>query len=127
MIPGTGKWTCQNCGNVGYNVPVGISVICKCGFVDSQGEEVLQENPIPPSILRKGTNYIQAWIKWVRAGRPERTDEQVQELRQICQGCPMFNGQICTHENCGCNVTSSGSILGDKLRWLSESCPDGKW
>jgi len=125
--PGTGIWTCPNCGNVGYNVPIGISVTCKCGYKDLQGKEIKQANPIPPSILRRGKNYIQAWQRWRRAGRTIRSDEQVAYLRTICQECPRFNGQICTHQNCGCDVTGSGSIFGDKLRWLSESCPDGKW
>ena len=89
----------------------------KCGAING---------PVGPSLTRRMSNYAKARKRWTDAGKPVRTDEHVEQLRAICRGCDLFNGEVCTHQKCGCPVTRPG-IWGDKLRWATEACPIGKW
>ena len=93
-----------------------------------------------PIMLRYGF----AVAKWIEAGRPERTDSEVDAiLDQHCSKCDLFKDGHCTHAECGCNVKSSeeekstfvGSLVSwiispalvNKLRMSTEHCPIGKW
>lgn len=119
MIP----WTCKKCGNTAVVNPGAIT--CYCGYV-SVVEIEHAKDKIPPNILQRGINYARAWSKWVQAGRPRRTIQEVEKLRSICRDCDYFNGSICTHKRCGCLVLTP-SMFGDKLAWTTETCPDGRW
>ena len=100
-----------------------------CGYVtyEDGSFRVAAEKPdAPPRILARGWNYARAWIRWVADGRPVRSGESVEALRSICRECRFFDGNICTHKKCGCNV-AQGHWWGDKLRWATEHCPIKKW
>lgn len=56
-----------------------------------------------------------------------RSREEIQSLAAICKQCPLFNGQVCTHQNCGCVIDEERSEYWSKLAYRSTSCPDGKW
>lgn len=86
--------------------------------------------------------YVTAAMRWQAAGRPTRSDAEVDRLfREICSQCPRFDASraTCTHPQCGCQVRSvSGETtslvgrllsrrLANKLRWATERCPDGWW
>lgn len=69
--------------------------------------------------------YLDARSKWVAAGKPTRSDEQVRELLSICQACPQYKAHSRKHGKCklcGCAL-NLGSAL-NKLRWATEACPD---
>lgn len=85
-----------------------------------------------PSLVRKAVNFTEAAARYVAAGRPETTDEQVTERFAICQACPLYKPKgpgegVCTHPSCGCSLKAVGLAGKNKLRWLTESCPTGKW
>lgn len=70
--------------------------------------------------------YSMAVVKWMRAGRPERTDEDVAAICDvICPNCGHFNGTSCNI--CGCPIRRSGPALRNKAKMATEHCPKGKW
>lgn len=95
----------------------------------------------PMGILTKAGHYMVSTAKWVRKGAPERNDEEVNQIIEICKACPQgyFKDGVCTHRSCGCNVMSAndekvtlvGIVLGrgmaNKLRRATEHCPIGEW
>ena len=69
-----------------------------------------------------------ALAKWVAAGSPVRSQEEIDRLFAICSGCEHFkakddNDGACNI--CGCAVRKYG--IRNKLLWATESCPAGKW
>ena len=81
----------------------------------------------PPSVTAQLSSYAAAVSRWLAAGRPVRTDEQVGELLAICQDnrCGKYRDGQCLA--CGCRVNSSGWALANKLRMATEDCPKGFW
>lgn len=81
----------------------------------------------PPSVTAQLSSYAAAVSRWLAAGRPVRTDEQVAGLLAICQDnrCGKYRDGQCLA--CGCRVNSSGWALANKLRMATESCPKGMW
>lgn len=88
--------------------------------------------------------FAEAVERWLAAGRPERTDAEVDGiLETFCSPCEYFKDGHCTHGLCGCNVMSSSdersTLLGklvswaispallNKLRMGTEHCPIEKW
>lgn len=84
--------------------------------------------------------YVTATMRWEAAGRPVRTDEQVDAiLADHCATCPYFADARCTHPLCGCQIRSSAgerqqllswlipAAMLNKLRMATERCPDGRW
>ena len=71
------------------------------------------------------SRYATAVARWIAAGRPTRTDQQVESLLANCQACEHFDGSAC--RKCGCRVSASPNALANKLRMLTESCPIGRW
>ena len=93
-----------------------------------------------PPIGTQAVRYLTAIERWRAAGKPERTDEEVDQiLREHCSQCVYFDAGRCKHEQCGCRVRSSAgereTFLGryvsrglvNKLRMATERCPLNKW
>ena len=59
-------------------------------------------------------------------GLPTCTQDQIDGRLSICEACPYFNGQLCTHASCGCNVSAEPKFL-NKLAWADQHCPMGRW
>lgn len=93
------------------------------------------KNPTVPPMLTRAANYAKAVTRWTAAGKPERTDAEVDHLfREFCQPCEMLVDGKCT--GCGCPVKPSkdestkgviSKALLNKLRMGTERCPLGKW
>ena len=70
--------------------------------------------------------WMSARMKWEQAGRPERSDEEVERIyKDICRPCDNYAPLTskwgrCKLCNCSLNL---GSTL-NKIRWATESCPD---
>ena len=88
-----------------------------------------------PPIMARAAGYARAIAKWETAGRPQRTDAEVDHSwSEFCQPCEMLVNGKCTA--CGCPVKPtreeskqaviSKSLL-NKLRMGTEHCPIGKW
>lgn len=84
------------------------------------------EDASTPGLLSRLTGYGTAVARWLRAGRPVRSDERVAELLTVhCEPCEHFAGESC--RKCGCAVGRSKSGWANKLRMATESCPIGLW
>lgn len=73
--------------------------------------------------------YKEALLRWQRAGRPTRTDEDVSALLKICLGCDWYDPDKKRCKGCGCRVTDGGIPVTNKLKMATEHCPhpEKKW
>ena len=95
--------------------------------------------PPEPGLWRKAVNFAAAALKqaplFVEAAvtRDEskafRSAGEIERIAEICKACPLFNGEVCTHKNCGCTISADRSAWLSKLAWRSTKCPDDppKW
>ena len=98
-------WKCKNCG---YTFKRNVNR--ECG----------------PTLVQKSTNFTKAVTKHILNSGKYASEEEIARRFTICQNCPLFNGKICVHEKCGCNVSQEKKFL-NKLSWASEQCPLDKW
>lgn len=93
-------------------------------------------NPSIPPIATRAANYARAVSRWQAAGRPERTDAEVDAIfRDFCSTCSLLVDGKCSA--CGCPVKPSkddgtgmgrmSKALANKIRMGTERCPVGKW
>ena len=80
--------------------------------------------PREPSKARQVYTYSMAVAKWVAAGKPQRTQEEIDATLAICAGCEMFidDGRP-RCRLCGCSVNSQPNGLINKIAMATESCP----
>jgi hypothetical protein len=77
-------------------------------------------------ILGKAVNYAKALRRWVAAGRPERTDAEIEQLfDDHCSKCSMFQNGVCN--SCGCPASKDQPAIRNKLRMATEKCPLGQF
>lgn len=105
----------------------GLSVtpeICKRCHAETKIESKKQE----AKMGKKALNYFEAIRKWVAAGRPTRTKEEIEKLfNEHCRGCDRYDSENHACKNCGCAVAVEGSPLGNKLAMATEHCPLGRF
>lgn len=90
--------------------------------------------PPPPALWRKAANFASAVLaqapliaKALLTGdeaQAFRSPEEIEEIAEICRGCSLFNGEVCTHKNCGCQISADRNVWLSKLAWRSQTCPD---
>ena len=58
-----------------------------------------------------------------------RSPEEIKEIAAICKACPLFDGKVCTHGDCGCPIDEDRAVWWSKIAWKSQHCPDNppKW
>jgi hypothetical protein len=72
--------------------------------------------------------YKEAVIRWNKAGRPKRSDEEVKELlNNHCKTCSWFDTEKSRCKGCGCAVSEGSLAIFNKLRMGTEHCPQEKW
>jgi hypothetical protein len=73
--------------------------------------------------------YASAIKRWVAAGRPTRTKEEVKAIfEEHCKGCEKYDEKNHACRNCGCSVEADGNNpLTNKLAMKTEKCPLGRW
>lgn len=76
-----------------------------------------------PSIFARVSKWSQAVAKWLAAGRPTRTDEQVADLLKICRECEKYDHDHQRCNLCGCKASKSSYATTNKLRMATEACP----
>ena len=78
------------------------------------------------STTKKLSNYRKAIVKWISAGRPVRSDEEVERIyNQFCNSCEFKLNRSCIL--CGCKVNKAKSALFNKIKMATEECPKGFW
>lgn len=79
-------------------------------------------------LIDKVMNYQAAVRKWVGAGRPERTDAEIEQIyEEHCSGCSMFDKERQVCNSCGCPANKHQPALRNKLRMATEACPLGRF
>lgn len=87
------------------------------------------ENPpdYPPMTMQMWT-YKEALLRWAKAGRPKRTQEEVEQLHsQFCSKCEWYDKEQSRCKGCGCKVTLGGLAVFNKLKMKTEKCPKGNF
>lgn len=72
--------------------------------------------------------------KWIEAGKPMRSEEEIKRIHDLCSQCPMFRkkeGHISGYDKCGiceCNLHPTSKTL-NKIAWATTECPkdDPEW
>ena len=85
-------------------------------------------SPTPPGLARRALSYAEAVARWMSAGRPERSPDEIERLFQAhCQSCGWYDTtrQIC--RGCGCRTVTTGWSIRNKLAMATEHCPRGLW
>jgi len=98
-------------------------------------QEVLQREPTPegevpsyPPLSMQAWFYKEALIRWNKAGRPKRSDDEVRELLDgHCKVCSWFDAEKNRCKGCGCAISESSIAIFNKLRMGTEHCPQEKW
>lgn len=80
-----------------------------------------------PGPVKRAARYSKAVARWIAAGRPTRSQDEIDALLAICQGCEHFNADASACRRCGCNLNNQRSGLTNKLAMATEHCPLGKW
>lgn len=86
------------------------------------------EKMATPNLLEKVVSYSAAVRKWVAAGRPERTQEEIESIfNEHCNRCEMFDKvkKICN--SCGCPSNTDQPAIRNKLKMATEACPLGRF
>ena len=83
--------------------------------------------PATPPVRVQVAHYVAAIRRWRKAGRPRRSDAEVDFLLAICRACPLYDADKKRCRQRGCRATASKTALVNKLRMATESCPIGRW
>lgn len=73
-----------------------------------------------PPLKRMAKTFLDSSYKQLRAGNPQRTDEEIARIKDICMECPHLIKEKMRCSKCGCFVDV-------KARWQTAHCPEGKW
>ena len=96
---------------------------------ESHSPEPMQPQlPEPPGLVRRALSYAEALAQWTAAGRPERSDKEVERIfTGFCKPCRWFHRhrQIC--RGCGCRVADKGFVITNKIKMATEHCPRNLW
>ena len=92
--------------------------------------QVIESGELPPDyppMSMQLWTYKEALIRWHKAGRPTRTQEEVEELHKICSACDWYDPEKTRCKGCGCKVTVGAVAIFNKLKMKTEVCPKGKF
>ena len=84
--------------------------------------------PETPSLVRRTVSYAEALIEWTAAGRPERSDKDVEQIfHRFCKPCRWFDRRRKICRGCGCRVADTGFAITNKIKMATEHCPRNLW
>ena len=125
LIEGTASdYKCRLCGRTIPNVSMPLVANCRVA-VDAKEA---------PQNWRKALNFAkavfnqlpltaEACMAWDRT-KAFRSQPEIEAIASICKACPLFNGEICTHRDCGCAIDEGRAAWWSKIAWKSQKCPD---
>lgn len=84
--------------------------------------------PEYPAVSAQAWLYKEALSRWVKAGRPTRTQAEVDSIiENHCTQCDWYDKEKKRCRGCGCKVTNSSIAIVNKVKMGTESCPKGLW
>lgn len=81
----------------------------------------------PPTILTRARNWRDSIKRWKAAGKPVRSEADVERIAAICQACDQYDAKWKQCGLCGCFCRSKGRAEFNKPTMATEACPIGKW
>jgi hypothetical protein len=124
-------YICRNRKSRHFNKGVSIVTRNACQRKRRQPEGKTVDVEPPPTtrgIVRRAVSYAEALIEWTAAGKPKRSDKEVEQIfNQHCKPCRWYDPekQIC--RGCGCRVADSGYVVLNKIKMATEHCPRKLW
>ena len=113
-------YKCDTCAQTIQSRQKVSEIGCACGGLMTSTGEVQRVT------MRAVGRFALAVTKWMAAGRPTRTHEQIETLlRTHCGPCPQYVDDTC--KLCACPVTIAVEPLKNKLAMATERCPLGKF
>ena len=80
------------------------------------------------NILNQGFRYTRALYRWIKAGRPVRSDDEIERIFETCcNPCEAYDVQSSSCRHCGCRVNLIKAAPLNKIAMATEECPDKKW
>ena len=91
-------------------------------------EVTAMNEPAPVNIAQKVVRYTRALSRWIKAGRPIRTEAEIIEIfEQDCRRCEAYETLDSSCRHCGCRVNTSTVAPINKIAMQTEHCPQEKW
>lgn len=122
---------CTECG-----VPRSAGAIRNCPakpWKHRVGARVVMQQPprqpakkaVEPGKVRQVASYGKSVAKWELAGRPTRSQEEIERALAICKSCPLYRGNDGRPRCglCGCSINSLRNGLKNKIAMATEHCP----
>jgi hypothetical protein len=102
---------------------------------DLEKNQVFESGELPPNyppLSMQMWTYKEALIKWVKAGRPKRTQEEVEHIHStFCnppgKPCEWYDADQGRCKGCGCQVSLGSIAVLNKLKMATEHCPKDKF
>ena len=76
---------------------------------------------------RKALKYSTALKRWIAAGRPVRSEDEVATIHEICKKCDLYDSEHGSCKGCGCRVNISKVAVVNKIKMATEHCPKDLW
>ena len=87
----------------------------------------MNETANKPGYVELGYRYTRAIVRWIKAGRPIRTEERIADVYEICLNCRAMDKETHSCRYCGCRLGTGANPLLNKIAMATERCPVGKW
>lgn len=116
---------------------VGPETCSRCYYADLDVNVEVEQKPKQqtlPSAASQVASFITEMAKWIAAGKPRCTTEQIAERKAVCDNCEfkvvLQDRQRCA--KCGCNLQTTPWLFGTvetpgKLEMRTTECPEGRW
>lgn len=78
-----------------------------------------------PNLATRVANYVTSTAVHIATGSNVADDTTYAHRRATCDACPSRNAANDSCKECGCSLHKT--ILGDKLRRATSTCPLNKW
>jgi hypothetical protein len=107
--------------------PEVMEMIADAGL-DTRALEKRPDGTYPPMSIQLWS-YKEALIKWKKAGRPKRSQEEVERLHStFCAApCEWYDEKWGRCKGCGCAVSVGSWAIFNKLAMETEHCPKAKF
>jgi len=70
---------------------------------------------------------VRTLSRWIKAGRPVRTPDEIRNIYEICKQCKAFDAVAKSCKYCRCRVNDHGNPLLNVIAIATERCPVGAW
>ena len=80
------------------------------------------------NIFTLAYRYTRALSRWIKAGRPVRSEEEIKKIFETCcKPCEAYEALTSSCCCCGCRVNLVKAAPLNKIAMATEECPWGKW